>query len=179
MATSYKNQGAGYNSSVEIGQGAWQESGDPAVGGTVGISSNGTLTCTGWSNTQSGSVGITGNGSLACLGTALNKGGTVNVTANGNIVGLGISDRFGDVGITGDGSIIIPPKAWGSVGVSGNGTLTVTSNVGYTGIVDLSGNGTISGVFWINQPVEKVWMESKLVQGVVGVSLLKRRVRKL
>ena len=90
MATSYKNQGAGYTSGTEIDQGAWQGSGAPLTGGSVEITANGTLTCTGWSNTQSGSVGITGNGDLTCFGTALSQSGSVSITANGDVVGLGI-----------------------------------------------------------------------------------------
>lgn len=175
MATSYKNQGAGYISSNDLDQGAWQYSGEASISGTVGITANGTLTITGWGSEQNGSVGISGNGTLVCVGTAVNKYGTVSISGNGDLVATGASTRSGDVGISGGGSLVFPERAWGSVAITANGTLTLTGGgISRVGVVAISGEGSISLVGWINQPVEKVWMEAKIVQGLVGTSILRR-----
>ena len=173
MTTSYKNQGAGYSIGSEIDQGAWQES-NITIGGAATISANGALTLIGWSSEQTGSVGISGNGSLTCFGTSVSHSGVVSISGNGSIVNIGSSGRLGDVDVTGNGSLIFPERAWGSVGITANGTLTIIGSNDHHGSVAINANGAISGVFWINQPVEKVWLDSKLVQGVVGTSILKR-----
>jgi hypothetical protein len=126
---------------------------------------------------HSGTVTITANGALTCTGSPF--GGAVGISGEGDLTPLGLGGHLGDVGISGGGSIVFPEMHQGVVAITANGSLIITTGIGgRSGEVVASANGSISGSYWVDQPMEKKWMESKLAQGIVGVSLLKRRVRK-
>lgn len=83
---------------------------------------------------------------------------------------------YGDLSISGNGEGVVGGTAarFGDVVISGEGTLSCAS-LEFLGSVTISGGGTIVlGSYLVGAMAEEVWFDSRGLIGAVGISLLER-----